>query len=390
VIIGIDATNLRHGGGRTHLIELLRAANTSRHYFSRVVVWGSKSTLDLLDDQEWLLKLNPNEQEKGLLGRVIWQLFSLSRCARAEDCDVLFIPGGAYAGSFHPVVSMSQNLLPFEWSELKRYGLSFITLKLLVLRVIQVISFKRSEGLIFLSEYAKQSVQKVSGPLRPEMSVIAHGLNSRFLAPDKTYLASRPTKFGDVIRLIYVSTVDLYKHQWHVVEAIARAREESGLNLQLDLVGAAYAPALDLLMEAFVQFDPKGEWTHYHGEVDYNELHLFYSNAHVGIWASSCETFGMILLEMMASGLPVLSSDRGPMSEILGDTGQYFDPEKPNSLTNALIRLLASEDAIYCFSHAAHDKAKRYTWERCADETFGFLKGVVSEYQKKSHTDANS
>ena len=390
MIIGIDATNLRQGGGRTHLIELLRAANPDEQKFSRVVVWGARSTLALLDERDWLLKRNPKAQEKRLLSRILWQRFSLSREAREEGCDVLFIPGGSYSGSFHPVVGMSQNLLPFEWHELKRYGFTLATLKLLALRITQSLSFKRSDGLIFLTDYAKQGVEKVTGSLRAQKTVIAHGLNPRFLMADKKVLARRLPKADEAIRLIYVSIVDQYKHQWHVVEAVAKAREQSGLDLQLDLIGPAYAPALARLNKAIAEYDPQGEWANYRGAIDYNDLHSLYSEAHVGIFASSCENMPNILLETMAAGLPVLSSDRGPMPEILGDTGLYFDPEEPSSLAKALLQLLSSEDDIRRLAYAAHEKAKNYSWERCATETFGFLREIALAHPKKTQPESMS
>ena len=66
--------------------------------------------------------------------RTIWQIFKLSAEVKKEGCSILFVPGGSYAGTYLPVVTMSQNLLPFEINELKRFGFSFMTLKLLMLR----------------------------------------------------------------------------------------------------------------------------------------------------------------------------------------------------------------------------------------------------------------
>ena len=118
--IGIDATNLRAGGGVTHLIELLRLANPEMHGFKRIVVWAGANTLGRIEDRPWLAKRNPAESEKGLLQRTFWQSRRLSEAAREEGCDVLFVPGGSYAGDFRPIVTMSQNLLPFEMPELLR------------------------------------------------------------------------------------------------------------------------------------------------------------------------------------------------------------------------------------------------------------------------------
>ena len=117
--IGIDASNLRRGGGRTHLIELLSAADKIRDRFGSIVVWGSRETLGLLEDKPWLTKEWVPALEKTLLPRILWQLFSLNRAAHLANCDVLFVPGGSFTTKFRPIVTMSRNLLPFEWHELK-------------------------------------------------------------------------------------------------------------------------------------------------------------------------------------------------------------------------------------------------------------------------------
>jgi hypothetical protein len=160
LIIGIDATNLRGGGGVTHILELLTAAEPTKHGVVKVVIWGGAKTLAKLPDRAWLEKVNPPALSRGFFARTLWQLCALSSAAREVQCDVLFVPGGSYAGSFKPIVAMSQNLLPFEWLELRRYGFTLKGLKLLVLRFIQSYSFKSSNGMIFLTEYAKRAVLK--------------------------------------------------------------------------------------------------------------------------------------------------------------------------------------------------------------------------------------
>jgi hypothetical protein len=51
LVLGIDATNLRMGGGRHNLIQLLREATPELNGFCQIVVWGSQQTLDLLEDR---------------------------------------------------------------------------------------------------------------------------------------------------------------------------------------------------------------------------------------------------------------------------------------------------------------------------------------------------
>lgn len=174
--IGIDATNIRRGGGVTHLLELLQAVEPATFGIESVVLWGSTSTLKAMVDRPWLTKRNPPAQNNGLIKRTLWQRYRLSQAARDAGCDVLFVPGGSYAGNFHPVVTMSQNLLPFEMNELKRFGLTLVTLKLLLLRWTQSRSFRKTDGVIFLTEYARNVVLDVTGELSGQTCIVPHGL----------------------------------------------------------------------------------------------------------------------------------------------------------------------------------------------------------------------
>ncbi|MBP9888675.1 MAG: glycosyltransferase family 1 protein, partial [Leptospiraceae bacterium] len=118
MILGIDASNIRGGGGVTHLVELLKAANPIQYGFEKVYIWGGKYTLDCIDDRNWLQKREENFLNKSLPYRVFWQKFILSKRAVELSCDILFIPGSSYSGNFRPYATLSQNLLPFEWKEM--------------------------------------------------------------------------------------------------------------------------------------------------------------------------------------------------------------------------------------------------------------------------------
>jgi glycosyltransferase involved in cell wall biosynthesis len=80
-----------------------------------------------------------------------------------------------------------------------------------------------------------------------------------------------------------------------------------------------------------------------------------------------------VLLEGMAAGLPIACSDRGPMPEVLGGAGVTFDPERPEDIARAL-RTLAEDDALRrrC-AEAASERARLFSWQRCARETLAFI-----------------
>jgi glycosyltransferase involved in cell wall biosynthesis len=272
---------------------------------------------------------------------------------------------------------MSQNLLPFEWRELRRYGISLFTLKLLVLRLTQTRSLQSADGVIFLTSYAKDRVEHVTGALAHSV-IIRHGLNSRFFRPPKTQQSINAYTFDRPYRVIYVSIITQYKHQWHVVEAVATLRSK-GFPVALDLVGPAYSPALEKLNATIKLYDPHDEWVRHHGDVPYSELHDLYAQADLGLFASSCENMPNILLETMAAGLPVACSDQGPMPEILGDTGVYFDPERPGDIARALRELIDSPALRAQKAKASYSASLAFDWKCCADETFSFLARIAAD-----------
>lgn len=370
--VGIDASNLRSGGGITHLVELLRAATPEECGFEQVVVWGGRRTLSKIEARDWLRKVHDPLLDGALPHRLFWQRFRLKYLAEQAGCDVLFVPGGSDASGFTPMVTMSRNLLPFEWREMRRYGVSWDLIRNVLLHFAQTRTFRRAEGLIFLTQYARGVVMKAVGRRDGEVSMIHHGIDDRFSCLPRSQRKSDEYSFANPLRLLYVSIIDVYKHQWHVSEAVAKLRSE-GIPVVLDLVGPSFAPAMARLRKTMDRVDPDGEFIRYRGAVPHDELHRLYSAADIGVFASSCENMPNILLEGMASGLPIACSNRGPMPEILGDAGVYFDPEQPVEIAAAIRRLVESPDLRASTAQAAYARAKGFEWRRCAIETFTFI-----------------
>ena len=168
----------------------------------------------------------------------------------------------------------------------------------------------------------------------------------------------------------------MYKHQVEVVAAVAALRA-TGIPVELDLVGPAYPPALSRLERRLSQVDPEGAFVSYAGAVAYEDLPERYAAADIFLFASSCENLPIILLEGMRSGLPIACSNRGPMPEILGDAGAYFDPVSSTDTASALRTLIESPEIRARLAAAAFARSQIYSWTCCADETFAYLGDVA-------------
>ena len=363
----IDASNLLAGGGIIHLQNIFQVGDPQAHGFQKVIVYGGQNPLDHFPKKSWLDLREIRKLNRSFLHRLQWQHSQLGRLAEQA---LLFIPGGLYLGKYRPYVTMFQNMQIFETPEKNREGLTKEWLRLSLLHLGQAKTFRHCSGLICLSEYSQSYLQQFYPHLLKNVEVrrISHGI-SQFDENSKDYELKNP------VQLLYVSTVKQYKHQWHLIDAVAQLKRE-GYSLELHLIGSGDQPALKQMKEAIKRHSDLGEFAHYHGGLSHHETMKWYGEADLFVFPSSCETFGISLLEAMASALPIACSDRGPMPEVLRDAGCYFNPEQPKLIAASLKMLLDNKTLRQRLGWKALEYSQKYTWERCAQETFSFLQSM--------------
>jgi len=375
--LAVDASNIRQGGGITHLSQLLSAANPVDSGITHVTVWACAATSAQLPTHAWLTKLSPAWIEKGLFTRMLGQQLMLSREMAGCGCDVLFSPGGTVpfrAGL--PIVAMSQNMLPFEPDEAIRFGRwSWMRLKMWLLRQSQVRSFKKADGLIFLTQYAREGVCRWLGRGQGMQVVIPHGVEPRFAVDPKPQRHSEEYTFDQPFTFLYVSILMPYKHQIEVAKAASLLRH-TGCPVRVKFVGADWGRYGQEFRETLRQLDPGEEFLIWQGGVPFSTLHSEYQDADAFVFASSCENLPNILIEAMAAGLPIACAKSGPMHEVLGNAGVYFDPLQPQDIAEAMRTLVNSADLRGRLAMQAQDLSRAYSWQRCAQETFDFIAAV--------------
>lgn len=370
-IVAIDASRNRSGGAKTHLLGILGAVDPRDHGIEKVHVWSYRKLLDALPDAPWLVKHNPQALERSLIHQGWWQRWHMPREVRAAGCNVLLTTCAGSIGRFSPSVVMSRDMLSFESGEIDRFGWSTARLRLLLLLYFQVWSLRRASAALFLTHYAADVIQQFTGPLE-SYKVIPHGISETFRTSALTTLKAPAT-----VRCVYVSNSDLYKHQWHVVEAIATLRKRGHpITLQLVGAGAGRAAALKRLATALERHDPAHEFVEVVTAVSHDQIPSYLRQTDIFVFASSCENMPNTLVEAMASGLPIACSRRGPMPEILQHAGELFDPEDPASIASAIETLLVDPQRRADCAREARRLSNAYSWTRCATETWALLREV--------------
>lgn len=303
-----------------------------------------------------------------------WHILGYPRLVQRIQPDIEFYPSGQLRVYLRKAITVAtcHNLLLFDKVEIERFPDPQERRYFSQYRQRQVSSFERASGVIFLSDHSRHIVLNDLPGIRRH-TVIPHGLDPRFRLP-----ARESYEFGPVVRLLYVSTVHFYKHYPEVVRALITVRRQTGLDVHLRIVGGAAKNAYEELIAA-VQDEGAEEAVELVGSLDTKALIREYANADLFVFASTSETFGITLLEAMGARLPILCSDRTGLPDILRDAGLYFDPENPASIAYALAQMLAHADKRRELGERAYQYSLEYTWQRCVQQTFRFIRDVYRD-----------
>lgn len=373
----IDGTNLRAGGGVTHIVEVLNNIDISKFQFQKVIIFSNKNTLSKIHDQDFIEKRTHFLLNKGLFFILFWKLFYFEKFLKSLDSRaVLLDPAGTYSGSFHPFVSMSRNMLIFEKDESDRFQEWSMRKRFQILRTRQIKTFENADGIIFISKYAKEVILPYLERDSVDYQLINHGVSKRFknlpvLAKSSNYNLKNPFHF------IYVSPITVYKHQKVILEAFSRLRKD-GENVKITFIGDYYEPEYKEFLKIQNHLDADRKFSSFIGKIPYHKLDSYYKEADGIIFGSTCENMPNILIESMISGKPLISSNKQPMSEFLSDNFPFgIDPTNINSIISTVKKFLNDPEMRYTSAVENFNKADTFNWDICSLKTFSYLNKFI-------------
>jgi len=124
----------------------------------------------------------------------------------------------------------------------------------------------------------------------------------------------------------------------------------------------------------------KGEsagWLRFLGFVPQEELPVIYAGARLFVYPSRYEGFGLPVVEALASGVPVITSSVSCLPEIAGNAADLVHPDDIDGLRNSMNRLLEDEMHRVELRARGIQRAKRFSWQRCAEETVAIYRRVA-------------
>lgn len=160
--------------------------------------------------------------------------------------------------------------------------------------------------------------------------------------------------------ILQVGAINKRKNQIFTLEAYKILLDNFTPFLDLVFVGGTVTTEL----QHYIDENKLTKRVKFLGLVPDKHLPLIYNAAKIFAYPSLNEGFGNPPLEAMACGIPVISSDRGSLPEVLGDCAEYINPLNKNELAKAILYLLTRSEKNITMVNNGLEHVKKYSWEK--------------------------
>ncbi len=178
-----------------------------------------------------------------------------------------------------------------------------------------------------------------------------------------------------------VGTLEPRKNLIQAVEAHSRLPESTRRRAPLVLAGAKGWITGDL--EAKLEAAERSGDVRWLGYVPAADLPLLYAAARFLVYPSIYEGFGLPVLEAMASGIPVITSNQASLPEVAGDAALMVEPRDGDGLREAMLRFVENDDEVRRHVELGYAQAARFTWHACAQRTIAVYRDALRAAGRK-------
>ena len=311
----------------------------------------------------------------------MWEQIALPRAIKQMNLDMLHCTSNT--APLHckiPLILTLHDIIFLEARDKLNHSfyqnLGWLYRRLVVPRIL-----KKCKRIITVSEFELNNiVSKLSIP-RERMAMIYNGYNEWFkplIDADFTY-----QKYIDQSGyFFFLGNTDPKKNTERTLIAYSKYLEKSDVKRKLLMADLDKLYLNDILMRNGIENIRK--MIVIPGYIVNSDLPNIYNNAFAFLYPSLRESFGIPLLEAMACGTPVITSNTSSMPEIGGPYAILINPENPDEIADMKIRLEKDDDLYRQQEKVGIDRAKLFSWKQTAENLLELYQDVYKEIKRSS------
>ncbi len=290
-------------------------------------------------------------------------LFDLPRVLRKERSDMLWLQYVAPFVCPCPYVlvvhDISYEFMPqyFTKREVARFKLTI------------PYSVKRAVKIITGSEHSKNDLVKFYKVPPEKIAVMHYGVSEVFRRdyPVAVIEQARKKYANDVPYILYVGNIQPRKNLKRLLEAFVALRAQKKIHHKLVIVGKKAWLYNEVF--AFIKGSKYINEIVLTGYLSDEELAVAYKAADFFVYPSLYEGFGLPVVEAMAQGIPVITSNNSSLREIARDAALLVNPEKTIEIQSAILALAADRALHRSLAEKSLEKSRTYSWDKTAMQT---------------------
>ena len=306
----------------------------------------------------------------------LWEQYSLPKAAKKYDLDLLHCTSNtAPLWSKIPIILTLHDIIFLEPRDRLNksiyQNLGWFYRRSVVPRIL-----KKCRRIITVSNFEKNNIIKTLGIPEEKMAMIYNGYTSWF----------RPTQDIEFIYRRYIDTpsyffflgnTDPKKNTERTLIAYSRYLERSDMKRRLLMADLDEEYLNDIIERN--KIENIREKIVIPGYIENRDLPYIYNNAFAFLYPSLRESFGIPLLEAMACGTPVITSNTSSMPEIGGQDAILVNPENPDEITEKMLQL-EKDPAFYARQEEVGlQRATFFSWRRTAEQLYQLYEEVYKE-----------
>ncbi len=382
--IGISTSVIQRGktGVAQYVFALLRALlrHADDHQF---VLFVLEEDLPLFAFAKGRMQIVlVSERFRPPVKNIFWHQTALPRLAQKLKLDVLHVPSYRRLLWPHPcrLVATIHDLAPFHVAKKYDWARTFYG------RVVARRLAQRQDEIIAISDNTAKDIEAFFRIPSERVKVVYNGLeHGRFFPGSREQAQTEMARKHGLQSpfFLYVARLEHpAKNHVRLITAFNRFKAQTGSDWQLVFGGSDWHGAEAI--HAAVKQSPFKDDVRLLGFVTNDELPNLYRAAEAFVYPSLYEGFGMPPIEAMACGCPVICSTRGSLGEVVDGAAAVVDPENTDSIMAQLSRMANSADLREKLRIAGLGQARKFDWQRTANETLSIYTGVARNVESFS------
>ncbi|MFA9388890.1 MAG: glycosyltransferase family 4 protein [Prolixibacteraceae bacterium] len=374
-------------------IEGQRLYRTKKHGMDMVALELIKQLQKIDQINEYVIFVKPDEDhcipdasnfkviELGGGPYPTWEQFALPRAAAAEGCDLLHCTsntGPMY--SKVPLITIVHDMIYMESNSLLKKGGTWyqkfgnMYRRLVVPKVIQ-----KSTIVTTVSNYEKERMERFFHLDQKKLRAVYNGVGEHFQpVTDQELLAKARSKYNLPDHFVFfLGNTDPKKNTPNVLKAFAEFKAQSKVDYKLVMLDYDET-ALQNVLNSIGHPETRSD-IHLAGYVPNSDLPFIINQCEVFLYPSMRESFGIPILEGMACGVPVLTSNTSSMPEIAGDAAYLVDPSKSEEITAGILKIINDQEYRASLCQKGLDRAKLFSWKAMAEHYLKLYQEIYNQ-----------